>query len=696
MTRQVQKILATLMILTLILCNFPISVMAKESSYITVSNVSGKVGETVTIEVKTKQELTVDDLMVEVSYDSKKLSTENEKIIVNKDLKNADSGIARAGLITMGSYDSSTYTIASGTTILTIQFQILEAGENTIEVALDSENSEKSENYSETITAVVKGEQPPVAVTGISLNKEKLTINSGNTEQLVANVLPAEATNKNVKWSSSKTEIATVSDQGVVKGIKEGTAVITAKTEDGNYSKTCNVTVVCSHINVTNFEEQESTCKEQGHKAYTKCNDCGKIISGDDSLLPLADHNYGEIIPAQEPTHTSEDLVNGVKAHYKCSVCGKLFIDENGTKKEVTEKDLEIKAEHSYANEWKTSEEKHWKECGCGNIINLENHKGGTATCTKKAVCEVCGKEYGEVNSENHQHTEIRNAVESTTRQKGYSGDVYCLDCNKLVRNGTELPLKEPEIKVTPKEEKEEDQSAVNAVKEILKDVANDNADEEMPEELKEKIKEAVLDEKQIKVNVVSEEVKEENVEKDANIIRQNTPSNLNIIGFYNIEVLIEIDGKEEGKITKLKSAIPLTMPIPTDLPAVPEGYERLFSIIKIHNGVVSVLPTNLVGNTAVSSSNEFSTYALSYTDVEKTEPEEQKENTQNIQNTTNDETNNILQENKTNTNTSITSKIKNPTTGDNILIWIGAAIISGLGVIIIKWKTKGTGKQIK
>lgn len=54
-------------------------------------------------------------------------------------------------------------------------------------------------------------------------------------------------------------------------------------------------------------------------------------------------------------------------------------------------------AAHTYG-EWKHDDEKHWKECsteGCTSKTEAENHEGGKATCTKKAVCEKCGGEYG-------------------------------------------------------------------------------------------------------------------------------------------------------------------------------------------------------------------------------------------------------------------------------------------------------------
>ena len=82
-----------------------------------------------------------------------------------------------------------------------------------------------------------------IPATGVELNKPTLTISVGDEVKLVANVLPADATDKRVTWESSDENVATVSATGVVTGVKDGTAKITVYTEDGDFSASCNVTV---------------------------------------------------------------------------------------------------------------------------------------------------------------------------------------------------------------------------------------------------------------------------------------------------------------------------------------------------------------------------------------------------------------------------------------------------------------------
>ena len=197
-------------------------------------------------------------------------------------------------------------------------------------------------------------------------------------------------------------------------------------------------TVECIHSHTTVHEAVASNCLTHGHAEYVTCDECGKVISGSAEELPLADHNYGNLIAKVNPIHTSIKLENGVEAHYECSVCGKLF---NENKVEVTKEDLIIPAEHNYGESWESDDDNHWKQCECGSRIEQESHKGGEATCVSKAICEVCGKEYGELDPTNHKHTEIRNAFAATTETEGYTGDVYCIDCGRLIEKGKVIPV---------------------------------------------------------------------------------------------------------------------------------------------------------------------------------------------------------------------------------------------------------------
>ncbi|CEN48697.1 hypothetical protein CCAND38_630001 [Capnocytophaga canis] len=82
-----------------------------------------------------------------------------------------------------------------------------------------------------------------VQVTAVELSESNLTLSLGDTHNLSANVLPTNATNKAVTWTSGNTSIATVSSSGKVTGVASGTVYITATTEDGGKTASCVVKV---------------------------------------------------------------------------------------------------------------------------------------------------------------------------------------------------------------------------------------------------------------------------------------------------------------------------------------------------------------------------------------------------------------------------------------------------------------------
>jgi len=90
-----------------------------------------------------------------------------------------------------------------------------------------------------------------VPVTGVTLNKTSTSILVNGTEPLTATIVPANATNRNVTWSSSDPAMATVSASGLVTGVAVGTATITVTTADGGFTADCAVTVSPAVVPVT-------------------------------------------------------------------------------------------------------------------------------------------------------------------------------------------------------------------------------------------------------------------------------------------------------------------------------------------------------------------------------------------------------------------------------------------------------------
>lgn len=115
-------------------------------------------------------------------------------------------------------------------------------------ISLDGENWTDINNNVKDSNVCLKAfttyqEKEDVAVTGITLDKSKLEMKKGESLNLVATITPSTATNKNVTWTSSNEKVATVSKEGIITAIEEGTTTITVTTEDGNKVAKCEVTV---------------------------------------------------------------------------------------------------------------------------------------------------------------------------------------------------------------------------------------------------------------------------------------------------------------------------------------------------------------------------------------------------------------------------------------------------------------------
>ncbi len=82
-----------------------------------------------------------------------------------------------------------------------------------------------------------------IPVTGVTVSPHTLTIYVGQTGQVTATVVPANATNQNVTWYSQNSSIASINTTGLVTAITQGVAKVWVKTEDGNFTDTCTVTV---------------------------------------------------------------------------------------------------------------------------------------------------------------------------------------------------------------------------------------------------------------------------------------------------------------------------------------------------------------------------------------------------------------------------------------------------------------------
>ena len=173
------------------------------------------------------------------------------------------------------------------------------------------------------------------------------------------------------------------------------------------------------------------------------CDLCGKTVSNH------SDENHDhvcDICGETVSTHTGGTATCKDKA--VCEICGEEYgeLDANNhTGKEVWEQ-----TETTHTKKWNccgkftVEEAAHTFEHGVCTVCEYTcTHTGGTATCKDKAVCEICGEAYGELNPENHTGgTHLEHEKAATCTEKGYTGDTYCNGCNEKIADGSEIPTK--------------------------------------------------------------------------------------------------------------------------------------------------------------------------------------------------------------------------------------------------------------
>jgi len=116
-----------------------------------------------------------------------------------------------------------------------------------------------------TILVVLAGCTAPVpenvSVSGVNLSATGIGLVVGETKSLAATVLPSDATDKGVSWTSDDYTIASVDKNGVVTGVKEGSTAIVVTTDDKGFTASCGVLVGAFHVESVNFETSTISLK---------------------------------------------------------------------------------------------------------------------------------------------------------------------------------------------------------------------------------------------------------------------------------------------------------------------------------------------------------------------------------------------------------------------------------------------------
>ena len=208
----------------------------------------------------------------------------------------------------------------------------------------------------------------------------------------------------------------------------------------------------------THYEAQDATCTEDGNIEYWYCSgcdsyfsdaDCQNKIGKEQTVKGATDHKWGDWQSNSDGTHTrtcqnclaseNGNCSGGTAtctALATCEICGQTYGEKNmnthtgslvWVQTETTHKQV-----YNCCQTEVSAEENHtWENGKCKTCSYPCTHTGGTATCTVKAVCEICGKAYGEVNASNHTKLVKTEAKPATHVLEGNIEYWHCDGCGK-------------------------------------------------------------------------------------------------------------------------------------------------------------------------------------------------------------------------------------------------------------------------
>lgn len=163
-------------------------------------------------------------------------------------------------------------------------------------------------NYEASCKVTVTAANTPIS--GVALNKTKLSIYASESETLFANVSPSNATGQTLDWESGDTSIAEVSDAGLVTAKSSGTTKVTVKTSDGKFTASCDVSVCPAENNPSNPVEVTGISVNTSSMTMSLGNtDC--LVA---AVLPLNAKNQNIIWISDNPGIVSVSSTGALKA----------------------------------------------------------------------------------------------------------------------------------------------------------------------------------------------------------------------------------------------------------------------------------------------------------------------------------------------------------------------------------------------
>ena len=184
-----------------------------------------------------------------------------------------------------------------------------------------------SRDGSKTATCKVNATRVDKALKSITMKQSNITLEEGKTGWIGVNYNPSDASDKVLYWTSSNTDVATVSE-GNIKAIREGTATLTATSRDGGRTATCKVTVTSPIVHVQSISLKTTSLtmrpgdKTTVYAVYNPSNVTDKVLTWTSSNTNVATVSEGNVtaVGVGTATITAKSRDGGKTATCKVTV----------------------------------------------------------------------------------------------------------------------------------------------------------------------------------------------------------------------------------------------------------------------------------------------------------------------------------------------------------------------------------------
>ena len=258
------------------------------------------------------------------------------------------------------------------------------------------------------------------------------------------------------------------------------------------------------------------------------------------------------------------------------------------------------------------------------------------------------------------------------------TGGLYSTSVSGYVKNGYKenkvsddkyVVTKEDDTFIKPDKETKENEDSIN---ESIEKILSGEEVVGISEETKANIIEAIANGDTIETVLDSDEMDADDLsDNEKELVASEIKENEKIAGYYDINILLKVNGVEIGKISEIEKKITISIDI-SDIDEVEEGYTRTYYVLRIHGNKIERLNATVSGKKLSFDTDKFSSYMVVYDDVKDSSDDDSKEESK-------------TEEKESKTEEKESETVNNPKTYDSVINYFIILMFSVISLTLSK-----------